>query len=39
MECCGKSLLKGKSEQILCGEDYQKEEDGKELFILKMIDM
>lgn len=28
MECCGKSSLKEKSEQILCGEDYQKEEDG-----------
>ena len=28
MECFGKSSLKEKSEQILCGEDYQKEEDG-----------
>ena len=31
MECCGKSLLKEKYVQILCGEDCQKEEDGKDL--------
>ena len=35
MECFGRSSLKEKSEQILCGGDYQKEEDGMDLKLCK----